>query len=1105
MKTSSLLRLGLLFSLLVSAISLTAQTSNGSIIGDVTDPQQAVIKDATVTVTSNLTGEKHTTTSNSQGAYRFEALPPGTYTLQVEATGFAPAKLQNITVVGSQSTTLNVSLKIGATETSVTVETAAQQMHTDDGAITHNISNVEILSLPIANLNPISLVLTEPGVVAPTSREDFTNGVGFSVNGTRPRANNFLIEGQDNNDNAIQGQALQVINLEATKEVDFLQNSYSAEFGHGGGSVTNIIYKSGTNTWHGSAFDLLQNSTLNSANAADKINGTKKPKSRENTYGFTIGGPVHKNKIFVFGSIQWDKLREGANGSNLTAPTDAGFAVLQSLASGNPRLTNYLTALGTVRGNPDPAAPGHSLIALTGSRPSVEVGRIQRTVGEPSNDTQYVAKGDWLPSSNDTVTLRYVLDRGDLTPDFFNFPNLLPCCDTQQGGSAHNAGINYTHTFTPHLLNEFRVSYGRIGFTFGQTPATAANPVANGPTVSISGVTGFGTPSNIPQGRFHNTFQYQDTVTWNKGNHTFKFGADVARILVRDGIPFNSRGTLSYATGGATGLANFIDDFGGSNGSAALTFGSPILRPTYLFQNYFAEDTWRLRSNFTLSLGVRYENDGTPANSLPFPTIDATLGASDPNFFTTPVKQIGDTNNWAPRVSFAYTPRFWQGFFGHDKTVIRAGYGIYYDNLFTNIVDNNGASSPNAVSKSLTSVVNGTNPRGTPGLSGVFGTFTPVPSQSVAVTSMINNLVAPMTHQWNFDIEREMPGSFVVTTSYVGTRGERLFVNDQFNPINPLTGTRVVPTRNSWTIRDNAGDSIYHAFELKLDRRFTHGLLLRTSYTFSKLIDNGSEVFTTTGASSFPADLALGHRNIDRGLSAFDHRNRVVLAYVYDIPKFKNDSNFGAKTLGYVVNGWQIAGTTAYQSGAPSTISDGFDNNGDGQASDRPSIANPAAPITAWAFDNGTGGFCDGPTLLSKGVCTPFLNGTLTNNSTAGTLINAGNIHWLVPFTGFGNLGRNTFVSPGRQDWTFGLQRTIPLHSERHQLVLRMEMINPFNHPNTRNPISTNLSAIGFFCASAGGALCNSTSPVKPDVTFLNTPESIIGERDIRFWLKYQF
>src|SRR6185312_10627624 len=368
-------------------------------------------------------------------------------------------------------------------------------------------------------------------------------------------------------------------------------------------------------------------SVLDTGNAADKINGTDKAKTRENTYGFTVGGPIKKNKVFVFGSIQWDKTRQGANGTNITVPTAAGFSVLQGLASGNPRLTNYLAALGSVRGNSDPNAPGHTNIQLTGGQ-LVEAGRVQRNVGEPANDTQYVAKGDWLPTQNDTVTLRYVLDRNQLTPDFFNFPNLLPCCDTQQGGSAHNAGVNYTHTFSPHVLNEFRVSYGRIGFTFGPTAATAANAKANGPTISISGLTGFGMPSNIPQGRFHNTFQYQDSVSWIKGNHSYKFGADVARILVRDGVSFNSRGTLGYASGGgATGLANFIDDFGGSNGSAAIAFGSPITRPTYTFQNYFAEDTWKLRQNLTLSLGVRYENDGAPENSMPFPAVDSTLGA----------------------------------------------------------------------------------------------------------------------------------------------------------------------------------------------------------------------------------------------------------------------------------------------------------------------------------------------------------------------------------------------------------------------------------------------------------------------------------------------
>jgi len=1109
----NLLRFAVLFILFTAASVLVAQTSNGTITGAVTDPQGAVVPSATVTAVSNSTGETHTTQTNGQGAYRIESASPGIYTVTVKAPNFAVTKLEKVTVTGSQTVTVNASLKVGTAETSVTVETTAAQIQTEDGAISHNISAVEITSLPIASLNPIALVLTEPGVVAPTGREDFTNGIGFSVNGTRPRANNFLIEGQDNNDNAIQGQALQVTNLEATKEVDILTNSYSAEFGHGGGSVTNLIYKSGTNDWHGSVFDLLQNSTLDTANASDKANNIAKGKSRENTYGFTIGGPIKKNKVFVFGSIQWDKTRQTANGSTITAPTAAGFAVLQGLAAGNPRLTNYLSALGNVRGNSDPNAIGHTNIQIDGGQ-LVEAGRTARTVGEPADDTQYVAKGDWLPTQNDTITLRYVLDRNTLAPDFFNFSNLLPCCDTQQGGSAHNAGISYTHTFSPHVLNEFRVSYGRIGFTFGPTPATAANLVANGPTISISGLSGFGIPSNMPQGRFHNTFQYQDSVSWIKGNHSYKFGADVARILVRDGVPFNSRGTLAYAAGNGSGLANFIDDFGGNNGSAAIAFGSPITRPTYTFQNYFAEDTWKLRNNLTLSFGVRYENDGAPENAMLFPAIDSVLGAADPNFFTTPHKQITDTNNWAPRVSFAYTPHFWQTLFGHDKTVIRAGYGIYYDNLFTNIVDNSAASSPNAISSSLTSVVpkGNTTSRGTANLSTVLSGFTPVITPRASVTSIVDNIVAPITHQWNFDIQRELPGSFVLTTSYVGTRGIRLFENDQFNPIDPNTGKRIQPTLGSWTIRDNSGDSIYHGLDVKLDRRFTHGLLLRTSYTFSKLIDTGSEVFTTTGASSFPEDLTLGNRGIDRGLSAFDHRHRLAVAYVYDIPKLRNDSNFGFKMLGQIVNGWQIAGTTAYQTGAPSTISDGFDNNGDGQASDRPSIANLGAPIGAWAFQNSDGSLCDGPTLLLTSIgCVPFLNGTLDQHGTTdktqwtGTAITTGNVHFLVPATGFGNLGRNTFIAPGRQDWTFALQRTIKLHSERHQLVFRTEMLNPFNHPNTGNPVTTNLSGVSAFLLPGSTSSAGKIAPAAPDLTFMNTAETVLGERDIRFWLKYQF
>src|SRR5262249_1015133 len=192
----------------------------------------------------------------------------------------------------------------------------------------------------------------------------------------------------------------------------------------------------GSNTWHGSMFDLLQNSTLDSNSASNKINGSPKSKFRENTYGFTIGGPVKHDRIFVFGSIQWDKTREGTSGSTLTVPTANGFAALQAIAAGNPRVTNYLAALGSLRASS--SGQGLANLALSNGT-NVEVARVQRLgIAEPSNDTQYVGKGDWQLTSKDTITIRYTYDKGDLTPDFFNFPNLLPCCDTQQGGTAHN-------------------------------------------------------------------------------------------------------------------------------------------------------------------------------------------------------------------------------------------------------------------------------------------------------------------------------------------------------------------------------------------------------------------------------------------------------------------------------------------------------------------------------------------------------------------------------------------------------------------------------------------------------------------------------------------
>jgi hypothetical protein len=1064
----------------ISSGATFAQTSKGTIAGSVSDPTGALVPGVSVkALNKDLGGEVRNTTTDSSGSYRIDGLNPGIYTLTFTASGFATLTIEQVDVKASLITAGNAKMELGTVSTSVNVEASSgAELQTQSGDISHNIGRKEVAEIPILGLNPISLVLTEPGVVAPSGREDFTNGVGFSVNGTRPRANNFLIDGQDNNDNSISGQAFQPTNLEAIGEVSILTNSYGAEFGRGGGSVTNVIYKGGTNQFHGSAWDLIQNSALQSIDAGDKLAGvTRIPVFVENTFGFSFGGPIIKDKLFVFGTSQWDRSRSTANGSRLRLPTDNGIAALQSLGT-NTNVSTLIAALGGLRGT----ASGLQSFALGNGRPSIETGFVERSgVAEISNDRQWDVRMDWLPRQSDTFTFRYLQDDSVFTPDFFNFPNSLPPFDSQQGGRSLNMGITYTHTFSARAINEFRFSFGRINFLFGATPATAANPIAQLQSVSITGFTSWGLSSALPQGRLHNTWQFQDGYTYTIGKHTIKAGLDLTRLQVRDAVPFNFRGTLTINSSKAftdpvtglpvpafTAVGNFVDNFTGAAGAASKVFGDQVVYPYMTMQSYYIQDTWRIKPNFTLNWGLRYENWGTPENVLKFPAVSGGFGDFNP--FPNRVLEKSDNNNFAPRIGIAYTPHVWPGLFGHDKTVIRAGYGMFYDGIFTNILDNTAGTSPNAAGGTIT----GGAGRGLTNAFGLVGTLTATLSRTATVNSVTENLLNPLTHQWNFDIQRELPWNLVVTAAYVGTRGEKLFVNDTWNPGIGDFVHRLNPTRGAITMRDNTGDSIYHGFNFKADRRFSKGLLIRAAYTWSKLIDNGSEVFTTSGGSSQPQD-AFNRRN-ERGLSAFDRRQRLVFTYVYELPSLRRNDNFAMSALSAVFRDWQISGTTAFQTGAPITVIPGFDINGDlNGGSDRPNMGNPSAPITAWAYDGsqvgGTPGVLyDGPTANSSGDLVP---------------VSANSVHWIVQGAGIGNVGRNTVISPGRQDWNFSILRRIKMPIKRlegQQLEFRTEFFNVFNHPNQGN-LPFNLQ----------------------DPDFGNPEVTRFGQRQIRFWLKYSF
>jgi outer membrane receptor protein involved in Fe transport len=1079
-------RLALVLTLtFVCALHLNAQTSSGTIAGAVTDSTGLTVNNATVVVKSSTTGESRTTTTTSTGSYRIDGLGPGIYTVTINAEGFAETTVPNISVSGSVITAVNATVQVGSA-ISVEVNTNAELLKTESGEMGTTIGVEEIRNLPISSQNPYALALTLPGVSSVTTA-DFTNGVSYSVNGSRPRANNYLIEGQDNNDTGITGQGLQPQALEALQEVTILTNSYSAEFGHGGGSVANLIYKSGTNTFHGSVYDRIFNSSLDATDHEDVLAGNPKAKSRENVYGYTIGGPVLRDRLFFFNSLQFDHYRTTANLGVLELPTAAGFAKLQQFSS-NPRVANLLTAYGSLRGTnantartiqlgPDP---------VTGvDRGSVAFAGVQRSLGALTNASELVAKVDYRFDHADNIQFRFIRSPYSAPYDTFNFPSQLPGFDTTQKGTAYNAGITETHIFSSKLLNEFRASYGRIGFAFDLRPETYANPLALMPAVTISNIKGYGIPGAIPQGRFHNTYQLQDALSWTHGNHFLKVGVDISDVRVRDLVPFNYYGSIGYtqAAGNSyTALANYIDDFGGAAGTTLTQqFGNPTARPQIYSQNYYAQDTWKPLSNLSIEMGLRYEYNGAPFNYLAYPAFDS----SNPTcFLTCHVPLNPDRSNVAPRLGFAFSP------ISGGKTVIRGGFGIFYDHLFTNIIDNVQASAPNAASPTVLSSVSGS-PRGTAAWSTKFASLNHTPLATNTSNVVDNNLRSPRTLQWNLNIERQLPFRFLLTAAYVGARGEHLYATTEFNPtLNNTTGStaRLFTGRGRIIRQDTSGDSSYHSGQLELDRRFSHGFQMRAAYTWGKDLDDTSEIFTTGQFSTYAERQYPYYRGREYSASTFDHKHIFAVEYTYAFPKWHAQGM--QKIPGAVVNGWSFAGITRLQSGNPINVEIGYDWNGDGISNDRPILATKSAPIATWAVDGNEwfglpkGSLCDGTYFW------------YTDDNCHSVALSQ--VHWTVsPFgTTANTIGRNALYTPGFTNTDFSLQRSFHIVKE-HSFDVRAEVFDIFNHANTGTPNYTLIS--GIFNGVDGKPATSGQQ------TFANYPLTISGGRNLRFFLRYAF
>jgi len=1075
---------GIVF-LAVSAFApvvLLAQTSNGTIVGSILDPRDAVIPKADVKAISPQFGALHQAQTDSAGTYRMESLQPGIYTVTISAPGFANLQVSGVVVNASLTTTVNGKLTLAASQQTIEINAPASQViDTQSGQLGATLSYQEVTELPQFSLNPAELAFTLPGVHDTPQlgvgavNTAFTNGIEFSVNGARPRANNFLIDGQDDNDYGIAGQAYQPTNIGAIQEVTILTNAYSAEFGRGGGSVTNYIYKSGTNNFHGDLWEINRNSALAAipAEAVVADPTAKNPFDNDNTFGFDVGGPIKKDKFFFFATSQWDRERQGITAPVFKLPTAAGIATLKSLYPNNANLSLYFKALGN---QASPGLDDKQTVDL-GDGNTVDIYRFsaQNSGKAASNAIDWNIRMDWQAGEHDTLTGSYIRNNFTLNPDNFTNAAALPGFQTQQGGPSQYLRAQWLHTVSAKVINELRFSFSSFDVGFNPTPASLANPLANIPWIQFGSDINFpsiGIDQSFPQGSKHKHWQLQDSVTYSTGRHTIKGGVDVTFIDIRDTNALNTRGEIKYNEGGicpdlikCSSLANFIQDRTGENpGTLSKGFGNPNFTTNLTMYSPYVQDTWRVRENLTFNLGLRYEYWGAMANTLQYPALDVSLGlgvpnATFPSSFSAP--QIPDKRNFAPRISFAYTPHWGHLFFGENKTVLRAGYGIFYDGLFSNIVGNTAESQPNTLGGGIPSQSGFGQ-----GLASTFPGIDINPNPLLGLFTMANNLHNPMTQQWNVDLERELPLGLVMTVAYVGTRGTHLFANQDFNPQVLYSFTN--PNFAEISVRTNAGDSRYDSAQLEVEKKLRSGSILRASYTFSKFFDDTSEVFTTTGASSYAQ--VLNNQRSDWGPSAFDQRQRFTLAYVWKIPYFKHNTLLGALT-----NQWEWSSIATIESGSPNTVSVGFDNIGNGHPNSRPDLANPAAPLNSFGIDGGDVGLAPGTYDFN---CVIFTAGPCGAKPIS-------TFHFVVPNTVPGNVGRNSQFGPGQIYFDTSIQRDFPIHFwklENQTLKFRAELFNAFNHPNLFTPSYT-----------------------MTDSNFNNTAITIHGGRQIKIWLKYTF
>jgi Carboxypeptidase regulatory-like domain len=1007
------------------------QTSRGTVTGTVLDSSGAAINGANAALTSQQTGIRLTTNSNEAGVYRFDAVDLGVYDLQVVHAGFQTYLGAGIGVEANRVTTVDARLEVGLAETRIEVSAQSSDLLIKDSPLRGgNFLPREVRDLPLVSSNPLSLARILPGATEASGSQVWSNvaspGAGFAINGQRPRGNNYMLDGTENNSAYFSGEDQIFAMADAIEEVSVQTGNFGAEFGRAGGGVFNVVTKSGTNYLHGTLLWRYQSQRFDSISNLDRLTGVPQSVFSNNVYGFTVGGPVRKDRTFFFAGFQQDSLHSTAN-YPLQVPTADAVTTLRSLFPGNPRLELYLGALADFRGT---AAPFDVPLGID-PRTGVDRGSVQFATGAyvlPSTigGPQWLIRVDHYQSEAHRLSWRYSRDSQIALPAVVAFPGFV-----QQNSASHqNFLFSDSFTFSPSYTNEFRFSYTRPDSRSyvpwpGSVPLALTLPRINFP----SAISSFGLVSQNTQFLFGNNFIFQETQTKLSGHHAFRYGLEFLRQTVTESRGANDLGTTSFTDATALGysaFANFLDDFSGPSAGTNRAFGVSVFHPTQLLQTYFFQDNWKLTPNLAVTMGLRYENFGQPANVLPYPA----FSGFDPAQFLVRHEIKPDNKDFGPAFGLAWSPATGSGWlgrlFGDGETVWRGGYQISYDAPFAQAIFLHAAqSSPNAITASANSLTAG---RGSPDWYEQLPTSATAPTLSDTRWTFDKNLRSPYTERWSFGFQRQFLKSSVVELSYVGSESHELTTKENLNPQLSNSAARLYSTFGPTNATTSQGNSAYHALQTRLERRFVHGFQLTAAYTWSKFIDSTSDGVgdvepQEAGANFTSIPISLGGLKLDRGVSDFDRPQRLTIAYLWAIPGPR--SGFWKYTL----SGWSTGGITTFQSGTPFTVANGSNRNGFGTKADRPDIGNPTAPVN------------------SRAIIFPQCS-TGYKNPDTGSCVNPTEVHWI---QGMGSpnastVGRNTLRTGGTNNFDLNLTKAIPL-GEARRLELRWEALNAFNHP----------------------------------------------------------